>query len=538
MVRQREVRQLLEIAPHTLHHLLEQGSTLALIDVREHGEYNAAHVPGASSVPRRQLEHRMGRLAPFRGEQVVVCDDDGRRATLAARTLERMGYQRVAVLDGGVNRWASEDLPTEWGMNVPSKDFGEKVEVVHHVPTVEARELDRRVRAGERLVILDTRTPEEYRRACIPGGRNVPGGELAYRVTDIVAREPDATVVVNCAGRTRSIIGARALQRMGLPNVVSLKNGTSGWMLAGLELEHGADRLELSEPSTEGRAAAEAYAERVAAEDGVRMLGVSGLRELLARAEAESVYPVDVRTEDEFARGHIPGFWWFPGGQAVQRSDDLAAVRNGHVVFCCDGTVRSAIAASWYRQMGFPNVHAVRGGVTAWQAAGLSLEPGMAEPEPFGLAEARERVRGASPSELRAMLGGDRPAAVIFVGTSREFALGHVPGARWLSRSWLELRIDELAPDRAAPLVVTDADGTDAFLAGATLLELGHRDVATLAGGMVAWRAAGFPVEQGLAGVMIPPDDVVVMGPERGYANMVEYLRWEVELGKKYEEHP
>ena len=158
-------------------------------------------------------------------------------------------------------------------MNVPSKDFGEQVEVEHHVPTIDADELARRQQRGDELIILDTRTPEEYRRFCIPGGRSVPGGELALRIHDIVRERPNATVVVNCAGRTRSIIGARVLQRMRLPNVVSLRNGTSGWLLAGLELERGADRVDLPEPSAEGRAAAEAFAARVAAEDGVRMPG-------------------------------------------------------------------------------------------------------------------------------------------------------------------------------------------------------------------------------------------------------------------------
>ena len=130
-------------------------------------------------------------------------------------------------------------------MNVPSKDFGERIEVQHHVPTIDADELARRQRRGDALLILDTRTPEEYRRFCIPGGRSAPGGELALRIHDLVREQPGATVVVNCAGRTRSIIGARVLQRMGLPNVLSLKNGTSGWLLAGLELERGADRVDL-----------------------------------------------------------------------------------------------------------------------------------------------------------------------------------------------------------------------------------------------------------------------------------------------------
>ncbi len=523
-----------EIAAATLAHLLETGSTLALLDVREHGEYNLAHIPGSSTVPRRLLESRVGRLVPFRGAQVVVCDDNGRRAALAAATLERMGYRRVAVLEGGVNRWASHGLPTEWGMNVPSKDFGEKVEVRHHVPTIDADELARRQRRGDSLLIVDTRTPEEYRRFCIPGGRSVPGGELALRVHDLVRARPEATVVVNCAGRTRSIIGARVLQRMGLPNVVSLKNGTSGWLLAGLELERDADRVDLPAPSAEGRAAAEAFAARVAAEDGVRMLEVEALRALMARAEGESVYLVDVRTREEYLAGHIPGFWWMPGGQAVQRSDDTVAVRNALVVFCCDGTTRAAVTASWYRQMGFPNVHAVTGGVTAWRAAGLPLATGPDEPVEPVVAEARARVRAIPVAELATRLAAARPPLMLHVDPSDRFAAGHVPGARWVPRGWLELRVGEIVPDPAAPVVVTDDDGDAAALAAAALLELAYKDVAVLAGGTEAWRREGRPVETGLSGVLRAPDDVVVFGPDRSYADMINYLRWEERLGHKY----
>src|SRR5215212_7922018 len=151
-----------EIAPVTLQHLLDQGSELALLDVREPGEYNAAHIPGAAPLPRRLIEQRVERLVPHRDVQVVVCDDTGLRARLAAKTLERIGFTRVAVLDGGINRWASENRPTEWGINVPSKDFGEMVEVREHVPTIEARELHQWISRGDDIVILDTRTPEEF----------------------------------------------------------------------------------------------------------------------------------------------------------------------------------------------------------------------------------------------------------------------------------------------------------------------------------------------------------------------------------------
>jgi rhodanese-related sulfurtransferase len=519
------------IAPEALQALLSGDAAFALIDVREAGEYNSSHIPGASPIARRLLEFSLPHAVPFRGTPVVLCDDDGRRAQLAAATVERLGYRRVSVLEGGINRWVTDGFSTEWGTNVPSKDFGEKVEMVHHVPELEAKELAERMRKGEKLVILDTRTPEEFRRFCIPGGRNVPGGELALRITDIVKDvDKDTTVIVNCAGRTRSIIGTRVLQRMGIPNVYGLKNGTAGWMLAGHQLETGADRVALAEPSPAALAAAEAYAAKLAAEDGVRPLDVPALKRAMERRQHESVYLIDVRTREEYTAGHIPGFRWFPGGQAVQRSDELAVVKHAPIVFACDRMARATLIASWYRQMGFAEVYAVAGGTTAWVATGHTLEPGMPDERPAGDDAARGVVPLIAPADLQA----SPPAAVIFVDTSQDFARGHVPGARWVPRGWLELWIGDVVPSKDTSIAVTCNDGRGSVLAGATLRELGYQRVSVLDGGMEAWRTANLPVERGLSGVMAPPTDVVPAGPDRNFADMQNYLRWEEALGHKY----
>ena len=108
------------LSPADLHMRMSAGTPMALIDVREHGEYNAAHIPGASSVPRRMLEYVIRQLVPTGHVPMVVYDDDGRRALLAATMLHDMGYAYLDILDGGINRWASEGYPTEWGMNVPN----------------------------------------------------------------------------------------------------------------------------------------------------------------------------------------------------------------------------------------------------------------------------------------------------------------------------------------------------------------------------------------------------------------------------------
>ena len=77
------------ISPQSLDALLKGSTPFALIDVRETGEYNNAHIPGASLIPRRDLEAQIADAVPHAAtRRVVLCDDDARRATLAAGTLD------------------------------------------------------------------------------------------------------------------------------------------------------------------------------------------------------------------------------------------------------------------------------------------------------------------------------------------------------------------------------------------------------------------------------------------------------------------
>jgi rhodanese-related sulfurtransferase len=277
-------------------------------------------------------------------------------------------------------------------------------------------------------------------------------------------------------------------------------------------------------------AAAEAHAARWAAEDGVRYLDVAALEGMVERGSQETVYLVDVRAREEYLAGHIPGFHWFPGGQAVQRSDEVAVVKHASIVFACDRRARASVTASWYRQMGFEQVYAVDGGTTAWVASGRALETGPADVRPVVYATARSTLTLVSAPQVHA----SPPSAAIFVDTSQDFARGHVPGARWVPRGWLEFWIADSVPSKTTDVLVTCHDGGNSVLAGATLRALGYERVSVLDGGMEAWRRAGLPVEQGLSGVMAAPTDVVPAGPDRNFADMQNYLRWEEALGYKY----
>lgn len=99
----------------------------ALLNVRERGEFDCGHIFTATVLPRPLFEFRVEPVIPLKRLPVVLCDDDGRRAALAARTLETMGYEDVRLLADGVGAWQAAGLTFVEGTNVPSKAFGEHV---------------------------------------------------------------------------------------------------------------------------------------------------------------------------------------------------------------------------------------------------------------------------------------------------------------------------------------------------------------------------------------------------------------------------
>ena len=239
------------IDAHTLRSWITDGQELALLDAREEGEFGASHLFWAVPCPLSKREIRARALLP-RLSTRICCVDDGRGlAEHLAGWLEKIGATNVAVLDGGTKAWAAAGYVLFSGVNVPSKAFGEWVEHHYGTQSVDAPELKAWLDSGRDMVVLDSRTQEEFTRMSIPSGMSVPGGELVYRIGDL-APDPKTLVVVNCAGRTRSIMGAESLRRAGIPNqVVALRNGTMGWELAGLRCDRGrAERFTPGTPKT------------------------------------------------------------------------------------------------------------------------------------------------------------------------------------------------------------------------------------------------------------------------------------------------
>ncbi|RDD62346.1 rhodanese-like domain-containing protein [Ferruginivarius sediminum] len=505
----------------------------ALFDVREQGEAERGHIPSATPLPRRLIEFRLPELVPAKRTRIVVYDSgkaDDRRAVLAARTMRLHGYEGACVLAGGLEAWRAIGERVFEGVNVPCKEFGERVLAEDGVPYVDADALNARLADGKCLAVCDVRTLEEYETGHVPGGYSTPGFELALRLGDF--GEANEGIVVNCAGRTRSIIATATLRQLGARNVWALENGTMGWRLAGRKLESGSPPA-LPAESPEGRRVVRSEAASLARAEGARRIAADELAELCDGLSERNGYIFDVRSLVDFRAGHIPGAVALPGGQAVQRADDFAAVPGAPVVFVDDGDARAWLAAYWYGRMGFPDVRVLDGGVSAWSASGRELEEGRGRADPLGFEVARRRVKQIEATALAAHLKGRVSPVLLDVGTSRHYAAGHIADAHWVPRGWLEARAGAHG-GHDTPVVVTAADPRQALLAAATLLDLGYVDVRALKGGNPAWKSAGLPLETGLPEGCEDPGDVVEPPYHKGRDGMLRYLEWETRLGRKY----
>ncbi len=510
-----------QIDAHVLKRHLHDGGEIALLDAREEVPFDARHLLMAACVPLSRLEMLVDEMVPRRSVRVVWCDDGEGLAERAASRMAALGYADVSVLRGGVAAWQAAGFRLYSGVHVPSKAFAEVVEHQAGTPWITAEQLKDLLDSRADIALFDSRSYDEYHDNSIPGAISVPGAELVYRFADLVP-SPDTTVIVNCGGRTRSIIGAQSLIDAGVPNkVVSLQNGTQAWHLAGFQVLKGAT-AQPPAVSDAGRAAACAAAARVAQRFGIGTIDLATLERWRAAAATRSLYVFDVRTPAEYAAGHVPGMQHVAGGQLVQETDRHAATWGARVVLVDDDGVRATMTAHWMQQMG-------------WDIAVLSLDmravgtaTGAYVPRVLGVDNMSVRSIDAAALHARLQAG---TAVVVDLDWSRGFVAGHIPGAWYAIRARLAEAF--VALPAAEAIVFTSSDGVLARLAAAEWNGRAPASVLALSGGTAAWAAAGFGLEREATHMASAPDDMRLRAREQ--AGSVEdamraYLAWEVDL--------
>ena len=507
----------------TLRRWLHDGDEIAVLDVRDGGPYSRSHILVASSAPLAQLESAVPALVPRKSTRTVLVDDGGDEAPRAADLMDRAGYMNVHVLGGGNTAWESAGFLLFSGSGIISKAFGEMVEHVLDTPAIDAGTLAEWQRNGTTFHLFDSRPLAEYRTVSLPGATDCPGAELVYRVPHVVT-DPSVPVVVNCAGRTRSIIGAQSLRDAGLPNpVYALRNGTMGWQLAGFDTVQGASNI-APPPDGDGIEAARALAAGVLERSAVRTVDATELGRMLAD-NTRTTYVFDVRQADAFERGHVPGSINAAGGQLVQATDTFAAVRNARIVLVDEHMVQSVMTAHWLSRMGW-DVAVLRDATQLMTQSGSVPQTTLFPPD--------GRATPLSPEELSAMLAYGS-CTVVDVGESYWYRQGRVPGSRYAMRSQLGDALGRF--DRGGRIVFCCTSGSVAPYAAGDALALGFTDVAWLVGGRNAWRRAGHPVE-----TIGDDDDELLLtatddmwyppwARKEGIAEaMMQYLTWEVGL--------
>jgi rhodanese-related sulfurtransferase len=503
--------------PPVLKAMLADGQELTLVDLREELIFSQSHLLFARSVPLSRLELKFAGLVPRRGTRIVLCDDADGLVERAADILTRAGYTNLYALDGGVAAWAKAGFELFSGVNVPSKAFGEFVEHASATPSIAADELERLIRNRSDIVVLDSRPFDEYQRVSIPTAVNVPGAELVLRIRDL-APSPQTTVVVNCAGRTRSIIGAQSLINAGVPNkVVALRNGTMGWTLAGFACESG-KAARAPDVSRDGLAWAKAAADRVARRFGIERIDLATLERWRADG-ARTLYLFDVRAPHDYDAGHVAGAVSAPGGQLVQATDQYVGTLGARIVLIDPAEVRAVMTASWLRQMGWRDVYVL---AEAGRETERPTTPILGSAPPPEL-----RVDCAGLAELMAR----KEATVVDLSLSRDYLRAHIPGAWFAIRSRLERALAKIPLH--GTLVLTCEDGVLAGRAAPETRALVDRAVRALDGGNAAWLASGRSLTADDARMADEAVDAWLKPYERPSeqaAAMREYLSWEVDL--------
>lgn len=507
--------------------IFNDGQELALLDAREQGSFGTRHLFFSSCLPLSHLELLVRGLVPRHNVRIALTDAGEGLAKRAAQKLEMFGYTDVAVLEGGVQAWQDAGFEVFSGISVPSKAFGEFVEHIDETPNITSEELHTKRAAGEDVIVLDSRPLAEYLDMTIPGAINVPGAELAYRVGTMVP-DPSTQIVVNCAGRTRSIIGAQSLINSGVPNPIrALRNGTMGWHLAGYELERGATRR-APELNASDLARAQDIAADVAKKFGVTHVSRDTVEVWRKESDRRSLYLLDVRHPEEYAGGHVPDSIHAPGGQLVQNTDSYIGTRGARVVLIDDTGVRATMTASWLLQMGWKDAVVLRDGLNS-----DDLVTGAHVPEVPGLdgIEAEE----VPPPDLKQALNSGE-VTVIDLSLSRTYKAGHISGAWYSTRARLADNLPTIP--RSALLVLTSEDGVLARLAAPEAAAATDTPVKILRGGTSAWRNLGYPLASGFENMAQEPDDYYLRAYDRDTGveeAMQNYLTWEVGLVEQVE---
>ena len=503
------------VSAQTAKELIHASPEIAVLDVREYGQFGDGHLLFASSCPYSVLEKRILDLVPNTATPCLLYDAGDGVGRKAARRIAELGYTNILTVDGGAPGWQEAGFPLFAGVNVPSKAFGEMVEAARHTPHIDSEELALWSKEGKAFLLVDTRPPTEHARMTLPGAVSLPNGELIHRL-HALGLPPETPIILHCAGRTRGLIGTQTLIDAGVENpVFAFENGTQGWALSGRELLRGQSPAPMPELSPGSLADSARRAENFIARYSIPVIDGAQMEEWRADP-SRSTYLLDVRSRREYDEGHRAGSIHAPVVQIVQATDEWVAVRRARLALIDDSGMRAATAAYWLRQLGF-DAAVVRG---ALEGGLISKEDAAFRPADLPTITAEEIVRQEGQG-----------ITIVDLRTSAAYRTAHPTGALWGIRP----RLDRLPlPKTGIAALLADDPGLASLAAQDLSEHIPGLNLRLLDGGLEAWIQAGGKVE---ASADMPSSadaiDFLAFLHDRHNGNLESarrYLAWETGL--------
>lgn len=383
--------KLFTVTPADIRRALLLREEIALLDLRYEAGFATGHPLFAANMAADRIAIEAELRLPRKDVAIVLYDDGEGLVATGAERLAALGYTNVSALDGGLKAWRDAGYQVFEDVNSYSKAFGELVEARRHTPSFSADEVAKLIADKADIAILDVRRFDEYATMNIPGSVSVPGAELVLRAGQ-AAPDPETTIIVNCAGRTRSIIGTQSLINAGVPNKVrALRNGTIGWTLARHTLDHGADRrgaigpFEGARPMRATSPIAPVFA--ISARARRRR---SQLRPIARSIVSTCATQRSMRPAISPASAIIPV-------ASSSRKPTWPRLRGARILLTDDKGVRADMTASWLAQMGW-EVYVLEGGYEGE----LEVGPPRVLPKPDPAHRYRRPYEGTDVAE-RAM---------------------------------------------------------------------------------------------------------------------------------------
>jgi len=497
------------------------GQEIALIDVREEDPYAQGHPLFAANISLSKFEVEILNRIPRLSTDIVIYDNGVGLAERAYQQLQALGYQQISLLDGGLQGWKDAGGEIFIDVNSASKAFGEFVEHHKGTPSLSAQEVKKLIDDQENIVILDARRFDEYQTMSIPGGISVPGAELVLHAKNIV-KDENTKIIVNCAGRTRSLIGTQSLINAKIGHeVYALRNGTIGWTLAQQQLALGQHQQYTNFANKNNPLGVLENAKQLTQQAGVKTISLEQLQ-LFQQQSERTTYVFDVRSEEEYIQAHLPNSRWIGGGQLVQETDHYASVRGARIVLIDDQLVRAYMTASWLAQMN-------------WEVYVLDADFQKIFTEQGGwkpvvpLLHIKHRI---TPEQLQGWLDVGEEVTILDFTTSANYQKGHIPTAQWVLKADIERLFNEKKIPTNHKIVVTCGTSLLAQYAVSALQAKISENVYVLEGGNQAW-AKTFVLETDKHVYLSPRIDRYKRpyeGTDNSIQAMQDYLEWEYGL--------